>query len=66
LLVTASPGWCQLVVDGKVLGPTPVPTIDLSPGAHQLRCEAPGGKIKATSVTIQEGATSRVKLALDE
>jgi len=66
LHVTASPGWCQLVVDGKPLGPTPVAAIDLPSGAHQLRCEAPGGKVKTSSVTVQEGATSRIKLALDE
>jgi serine/threonine protein kinase len=66
LLVTAAPGWCQLTVDGKALGPTPVAGIDLPAGAHQVRCEATGGKIKATSVTIQDGATSRIKLALDE
>ncbi len=66
LLVTASPGACQLAVDGKALGPTPVAGIDLPLGPHQLRCETATGKIKATSVTIQEGASSRIKLALDE
>ncbi len=66
LLVTATPGWCNLSVDGKDRGPTPVAGIDLAAGAHQLRCDAPGGKSKTTSVTIQDGATSRIKLALDE
>ncbi len=66
LLVTATPGWCNLTVDGKERGPTPVAGIDLPSGAHQLRCDAPGGKVKTTSVTIQEGATSRIKIALDE
>ena len=66
LLVTATPGWCNLTVDGKERGPTPVAGIDLPSGAHQLRCDAPGGKVKTTCVTIQEGATSRIKLALDE
>ncbi len=66
LLVTASPGACQLAVDGKALGPTPVAGIDLPLGPHQLRCETTTGKIKATSVTIQDGASSRIKLALDE
>ncbi|MEA2748067.1 MAG: eukaryotic-like serine/threonine-protein kinase [Myxococcales bacterium] len=66
LLVTATPGWCNLTVDGKERGPTPIAGIDLPSGAHQLRCDAPGGKIKTTSVTIQDGATSRIKLALDE
>lgn len=66
LLVTASPGWCNLTVDGKERGPTPVPGIDLPSGAHQLRCDAPGGKVKSSSITIQDGATSRFKFALDE
>jgi serine/threonine protein kinase len=66
LLVTATPGWCNLTVDGKERGPTPVAGMDLPSGPHQLRCDAPGGKVKTTSVTIQEGATSRIKLALDD
>ena len=66
LLVTATPGWCNLTVDGKERGPTPVAGLDLPAGAHQLRCEAAGGKVKTTSVTIQDGATSRIKIALDE
>lgn len=64
LLVSATSGWCQLAVDGKILGPTPVAGIDLPSGAHALRCEAPGGRVKTATVTIQEGATSRIKLAL--
>jgi serine/threonine-protein kinase len=66
LLVTASPGWCNLTVDGKERGPTPVAGLDLPSGPHQLRCDAPGGKIKAQSVTVQEGATSRVKISLED
>jgi hypothetical protein len=66
LLVTAAPGWCNLTVDGKERGPTPVAGLDLPSGAHQLRCDAPGGKVKTQSVTVQEGATSRVKIALDD
>jgi serine/threonine-protein kinase len=66
LHVTATPGWCNLAVDGKDRGATPVAGIDLPTGAHQLRCDVPGGKTKTASVTIQEGATSRIKLALDE
>jgi eukaryotic-like serine/threonine-protein kinase len=65
LLVTAAPGWCNLTVDGKERGPTPVAGLDLASGAHQLRCDAPGGKTRTQSVTVQEGATSRVKIALE-
>jgi len=66
LHVTATPGWCNLTIDGKERGPTPVAGVDLPTGAHQLRCDVPGGKSKTSSVTIQEGATSRIKIALDE
>jgi len=66
LLVTASPGACQLAIDGKAFGSTPVAGIDLPLGPHQLRCETATGKVRATSVTIQEGASLRIKLALDE
>jgi serine/threonine-protein kinase len=66
LLVTATPGWCQLSVDGTLVGPTPNSGADLAAGVHQLRCEPPNGKTKTASVTIQEGATSRIKLPLDE
>jgi hypothetical protein len=40
--------------------------MDLPAGPHQLRCDAPGGKFKTTSVTIQDGATSRIKIVLDD
>jgi hypothetical protein len=66
LLVTASPGWCALSIDGKDRGPTPLAGVDLPAGTHLLRCEAPGGKLKTTSIAIQDGATSRYKFALDE
>jgi serine/threonine-protein kinase len=66
LFVSAAPGWCNLTVDGKAYGPTPVAGIDLASGAHQLRCDAPGGPLKSQSVLVQDGATSRVKIALEE
>jgi hypothetical protein len=66
LLVAAGPGWCALVVDGKERGPTPAPSIDLPPGSHHLECRTMGGRVKTATVTIQEGATSRYRFALDD
>ncbi len=62
LFVTTHTGWCNLSVDGKQHGPTPVAGIDLPAGAHQLRCDFPGGKTRTSSVTVQDGATSKIKL----
>lgn len=66
LLVTAAPGWCTLSIDGNNKGPTPIAGVDLPAGAHQLRCDVPNGKPRTASITIQDGATSKYKFALDE
>jgi len=65
LVISASPGWCTVTVDGQPKGPTPLPALDLSPGPHQLRCEAPGKKAKVVSVIIQEAATANYKFSID-
>ncbi|MBX3185382.1 MAG: protein kinase [Labilithrix sp.] len=66
LLVTASPGWCALTVDGKDRGPTPVAGLDLPPGTHHLRCETPSAKVKTATVHLVDGATSKHKFTFDE
>ncbi|MDB4947013.1 MAG: Serine/threonine protein kinase, partial [Labilithrix sp.] len=66
LFVAASSGKCQLSVDGKAYGTTPVAGLDLAAGAHQLRCEAPSGKVKTSSVNVQDGATTRIRMNLDD
>lgn len=65
LVISAGPGWCTVTVDGQPKGPTPLPALDLTPGAHQLRCEAPGKKAKVVSVIIQEAATANYKFSID-
>jgi len=66
LLVTAAPGVCQLAVDGKDRGATPVVGLDLPAGPHLLECKPAKGKLRTSSITVQDGATSRYKFALDE
>jgi serine/threonine protein kinase len=66
LFVTATPGWCSVAVDGKERGPTPVAGIDLPPGTHRLECRAPGGKVRTSTVTIQDGAPARFKFVLGD
>jgi len=65
LFITAGPGWCKVTVDGQPKGPTPLPALDLAPGAHQLKCEAPGKKPKLVSVVIQEAAAANYKFSVD-
>jgi serine/threonine protein kinase len=65
LLIGASPGWCAISVDGMKRGPTPLPAIDLSPGLHVIRCEAPSGKTKTDSIYIKDGATARHRFTID-
>ena len=66
LFVTAHAGWCQLTVDGKDRGPTPIAGLDLPAGNHHLECRAPNGKTKNTNVGIQDGATARYKFSIEE
>ena len=65
LFVSAEPGACALVVDGKDRGLTPVAGIDLVAGAHRLECRPKSGKLRAASITVQDGATSKYKFVLD-
>ncbi|HEY2512121.1 MAG TPA: hypothetical protein VGI39_14740, partial [Polyangiaceae bacterium] len=65
LLIGASPGWCTISVDGMKRGPTPLPPIDLSPGLHVIRCDAPSGRSKTDSIYIKDGATARHRFTVD-
>ena len=66
LLVGATPGWCNVSVDGVPRGATPLPPLELAQGAHNLECKPPSGKTRVARVTVQDGATARYKFALDD
>jgi serine/threonine-protein kinase len=65
LLIGSSPSSCTITVDGMKRGPTPLPPIDLSPGLHVIRCDAPSGKSKTDSIYIKDGATARHRFTID-
>jgi serine/threonine-protein kinase len=65
IYVGSSPGSCTVSIDGARRGTTPLPPVDLSPGLHVIRCDAPNGKTKTDSIYIREGATARHRFALD-
>jgi hypothetical protein len=58
LTVEAAPQACEVSVDGKSRGVTPLTSIDVSPGAHSLRCETSSGIAKTVSVSVVEGQTT--------
>jgi serine/threonine-protein kinase len=58
LTVEAAPQACEVSVDGKSRGMTPLATIDVSPGTHLLRCETSSGIAKTVSVSVVEGQTT--------
>ncbi|OJY26976.1 MAG: hypothetical protein BGO98_44490 [Myxococcales bacterium 68-20] len=66
LNVAASPGWCTITIDGKEHGPTPLASIDLAAGPHQIVCKPATGKARTASVIVQDGASSKYRFALDD
>jgi serine/threonine protein kinase len=62
--VAATSGWCNVAIDGISRGATPIASLELSAGPHQLTCTS-GGKAKNMMVIVPEGATSKVKVSLE-
>jgi len=65
LVLSAAPVACAMSVDGTPKGNTAMASVDLAPGAHQLRCEVPGKPARTASITLTEGQTLKYKFALD-
>jgi len=59
LSVDSSPQACTVSIDGTAHGETPLLNVDLSPGAHSVRCETSSGIAKTVTVSIVEAQTAR-------
>jgi serine/threonine-protein kinase len=66
LSITATPGFCAVTVDGASRGSTPVDNLPLGPGAHQIECAPPGGKVRVATVTMSAGEPEKYKFVLDD
>jgi serine/threonine-protein kinase len=66
LVVSAQPGACLLVVDGKERGATPVSGLVLAAGPHNLECRTNRGAVKTATATVQDGTVTRYKFLLDD
>jgi serine/threonine protein kinase len=66
LRVESRPSGAAVVIDGHVVGTTPLLISDLEPGQHQVRLELPGHRPWATTATIVAGQSVRVAASLEE
>jgi eukaryotic-like serine/threonine-protein kinase len=65
VMITASPGWCVVKVDGQPKGPTPLPALSLPVGLHHVTCTAPSGKVHSMTVSSVEGIVNPYKFTVD-
>ena len=54
LRVGATP-WCNVSVDGRAYGQTPLVNITLPPGSHRVTCTSPEAPTRTRSVTLAPG-----------
>ncbi|WP_394832709.1 protein kinase [Pendulispora rubella] len=64
LNVAAAGGWCDVSVDGKSFGPTPVASIELSAGFHRVTCTPAEGKAQSANVRVPPAGTARHRFLL--
>ena len=66
LRVESRPSGAAVMIDGRVVGTTPLQISDLEPGPHQVRLELPGHRPWATTASIVAGQSVRVAASLEE
>jgi hypothetical protein len=55
-----------VLIDGSVVGTTPLVLSDLEPGPRQVRIELPGHRPWTTTATVVAGQRVRVAASLEE
>jgi serine/threonine protein kinase len=63
--IAASPGWCNVAIDGVSRGATPVGEVELTAGTHRLVCAPQNGRSKTMTIVVVEGTTNKFKIALE-
>jgi hypothetical protein len=59
--------WCEIEVDGRKTGRTSPAKLELSPGAHRIRCTNPAlGMAQDRNVVVEVDASQRVAVNLKE
>jgi serine/threonine-protein kinase len=55
LNVTAKPTWCNVSIDGRPVGATPIANFEVSSGSHLVKCEPESGKSQTFPVVVYDG-----------
>ena len=66
LQVLSRPAGAQVVLDGRVVGTTPLTIPEVSAGPHDVRLELPGFNRWATTVEVPAGKPARVAASLEQ
>jgi hypothetical protein len=65
LYILSRPAGARVIVDGRVLGVTPLLLPDVAPGAHAVRIELNGHRPWTDSVQVTAGQRVRVAASLE-
>lgn len=66
LQVLSRPAGAQVILDGQVVGKTPLTIPNVSAGPHDVRLELPGFNRWATTVDVPAGKPARVAASLEQ
>jgi hypothetical protein len=64
--VLSRPPGAQVIVDGRIVGRTPLSIPNVAPGTHNVRLELAGFNRWATSVEVPAGTRTRVAASLEQ
>jgi hypothetical protein len=66
LFIESRPSLARVLVDGRLVGTTPLLISDLRPGPHGIRLEHPGHRPWTTTIGITAGQRQRLAASLEE
>jgi hypothetical protein len=66
LQVLSRPSGAQVVLDGRIVGRTPLVIADIPGGMHEVRLEHTGFRRWATTVEVTSGSRTRVAASLEQ
>jgi hypothetical protein len=64
--VVSRPAGAQVIVDGRIVGRTPLSIPNIAAGTHTIRLELAGFNRWATSVEVAAGARAQVRASLEQ